>query len=194
MTQVPFGYCECECGGLTRVSEKTNAATGHVKGQPRRFLFNHHRIIRPDHSQAVKRMLARLDRSDAEGCWPYMGEKYRSGYGKIKLGPRGMRAHRYMYEALHGPIPEGLLVMHSCDNPPCCRPDHLSLGTHAENMADAARKGRAANAHTYKTHCDAGHDFNEANTRVDKRGRRSCRACDRARAARNRAAEKAARS
>lgn len=53
------------------------------------------------------------------------------------------RSHRVAWELTNRPIPEGMLVCHRCDNPPCCRPDHLFLGTHDENMADKSAKGRA---------------------------------------------------
>lgn len=53
-----------------------------------------------------------------------------------------MKAHRVSWEINCGPIPEGLGVLHHCDNPPCCRPDHLFVGTNDENMKDAAAKAR----------------------------------------------------
>lgn len=53
-----------------------------------------------------------------------------------------VKAHRKAWELLHGPIPDGLLVLHTCDNPPCIRPDHLFLGTHRDNQQDKWAKGR----------------------------------------------------
>lgn len=67
-----------------------------------------------------------------------------AGYGVVYLDGREQRAHRVVWVEAHGPIPEGSEVRHRCDNPPCIRLDHLILGTHAENMADAVERGRIA--------------------------------------------------
>jgi hypothetical protein len=64
-------------------------------------------------------------------------------YGQVRRGGKLLLAHRVAYAQSHGPIPPGLEVRHTCDNPPCCNPAHLLLGTHAENMADMAHRKRA---------------------------------------------------
>lgn len=73
-----------------------------------------------------------------DGCWGWTGKVGSTGYPDLTPG----RGHRTAYELFVGPIPDGLYVLHRCDNPPCTNPSHLMLGTHADNMADAARKGR----------------------------------------------------
>lgn len=75
-------------------------------------------------------------------CWEWTGSRHYKGYGKFWL--KGCRsAHRVAYELTHGPITDPpLLVMHSCDNPPCVNPTHLSLGTASDNQRDSAAKGR----------------------------------------------------
>lgn len=84
-----------------------------------------------------------VDRSDPDGCWPWTRSRNQDGYGHLRLNPRAsIRAHRLAYELTYGPIPDGLVVCHRCDNPPCCRPDHLVLGTQVDNMADMVAKNR----------------------------------------------------
>lgn len=77
------------------------------------------------------------------GCWEWQATRTQRGYGRVSFRGRPTTAHRAAYEMTHGPIPEGMWVMHSCDNPPCCNPDHLSVGTPSDNAMDMVRKGRA---------------------------------------------------
>lgn len=76
------------------------------------------------------------------GCWLWPFAHNEAGYGTVRINRRTRKAHRVIYEMSVGEIPEGLLLRHSCDTPPCVNPAHLTPGTHAENWADYAERGR----------------------------------------------------
>ena len=82
-----------------------------------------------------------------DGCWGWSGAKDGRGYGvlssrdtRASLSPE--KAHRVSYEKANGPISDGMIICHACDNPECTNPDHLFEGTQADNMRDCSRKGR----------------------------------------------------
>lgn len=90
----------------------------------------------------TQRALARLP--TGTGCHVWPGSRDRDGYGTIRDGQVLRKVHRLVWSSTHGPIPDGGVICHTCDNPPCGNPDHLFLGTNASNQWDRRSKGRQA--------------------------------------------------
>lgn len=92
----------------------------------------------------LRRFWVKCDRrdDDTDACWIWVGGRDARGYGQIGFCDTVLRAHRVSYEIVNGPIPGGMHVCHSCDNPSCVNPHHLWLGTASDNIRDMVRKGR----------------------------------------------------
>lgn len=122
-----------------------------------------------------ERFWAKVDKTAT--CWNWTGYRDKRGYGRFGFGNRLVQPHRFAYEALVGPIPEGLVLDHLCRNPSCVNPGHLDPVTQAENM----RRGeiREHHANTLKTHCKRGHPLSGDNIYDLASGARECKTCKR---------------
>lgn len=166
--------CECGCGQPTKPARQSNTKIGNIKGQPQRFVKNHHngRPPRTDVWERIKRSSV----WDGE-CLVWQRNTVLGGYGRIVIDRRKVLVHRAVYEYFNGPIPEGLTIDHvrarGCHSRACCNPSHLEVVTFRDNVlrgsSFAAKNARA-------THCPSGHPYDEANTRWYE-GRRYCRQC-----------------
>ena len=93
----------------------------------------------------ITKILSNITKKE-NGCWEFNGRKNNGGYGSICFGgekiKKDLMVHKLVYKHMKGDIPKGLCVCHSCDNPPCCNPEHLFLGTNEDNIKDSVSKNR----------------------------------------------------
>jgi hypothetical protein len=143
---------------------------------------NEHDIARNaaaiDDPRVPERVWRRIKVSDAD-CWIWTGVLHYAGYGRMSSPSdrnKTVQTHRFVYECLLGPIPDGLELDHLCRVRACCNPLHLEPVTHRENIL----RGHTVTAsNAAKTHCPSGHPYAGENLQTNAKGYRKCRQCQR---------------
>lgn len=123
---------------------------GYIAGKPYRFLAGHETRYR--RAQTIEqRLWSRIERGSDDACWLWTGAHTPAGYGVIGYLGKQTTAHRLVYSLTYGPIPQNQIVCHSCDNPRCCNPKHLWLGSDKTNSDDKIVKGREGHPDNHGT-------------------------------------------
>jgi hypothetical protein len=164
-----MSLCQCGCGKETNIATHTNKQRGAVKGQPCRFIPGHtgqkkkeivprlpqlckcgcgqeintHRSPHYKKRPVAERFWSHVAIGLPDECWEWQAARYKYGHGKTAISNHSIQAHRLAYELTYGTIPDGLLICHKCNNPPCCNPQHLYAGTYTDNMQDSIKAGTA---------------------------------------------------
>lgn len=178
-TPLPRGnspLCACGCGARTS-TVRTEYILGH----------------RPPAKSPSQRLWEKIDKRGSGECWPWMAHVHRNGYATfIPQNKDGVRVmvHRYAYEELVGPIPDGLTIDHLCKNRACCNPAHMEPVTQGENAirGGGAKAGVAARRANAEVGCRRGHPRTPEHAFKTPKGNWRCRTCDRLRQANKRRA------
>ncbi len=140
--------CVCDCGAeLVVVGRRMTRAKGAKTNcgcvRKAHALLNSTKKPVKVRLPAKERLMQAVSIDTNTGCWNWTLSAFKGGYGAFRIdNGKQVSAHRAAYQLLVGPIPEGIHVLHKCDNPRCVNPYHLWLGTHRENMLDKMNKGR----------------------------------------------------
>ncbi len=121
----------------------------------------------------------------ADPCIEWWGARRGNGYGQVTSRAGNLLAHRAIWTECFGEIPTGMYVLHTCDNRLCVNPNHLYVGTHADNMRDMRERRRGRNQNSGRPTCINGHSLTDLSNVYDDHGRRRCRTCRRAAANRH---------
>lgn len=131
-----YWRCRCECGKEKVICSRQLLSTRRSKTRSCGCLRN------PPLEDRLRRRVTNWGCADTAVCWEWVGGTHRFGYGASLWQGKSVNIHRLVYEHYVGPIPGKMFVCHRCDNPRCCNPAHLFLGTAADNTRDMMNKGR----------------------------------------------------
>ena len=178
MEQV-VSFCECGCGQIPPIAIYTIPSRGYIKGRARPFVPYHHLRVKNGRSRpAIDRFLEKVRKSD-NGCHEWIGAKSDKGYGHLFVKGHLVKAHRFIYQVVHGSIESTLTIDHLCRNRLCVNPKHLEAVTMQVNVL----RGNGAGArYARRTHCSHGHELIGDNIISRKDGGRRCRICKEANA------------
>jgi hypothetical protein len=187
----PSGLCLCGCGGRTQLAKAGERPRGYAKGDPLKYIHGHNQGHQGRQARPVgERFWSKVNKAGPVPdyaphlgrCWLWTGYLDPAGYGGFSPGTRksmpGVRAHRWAYQDVRGPIPDDLPLDHLCRVRSCVNPAHLDPVTIGENC----RRGAAV-----RTHCPHGHPYSGDNLYITRQGARACRECGRQAVRRRRA-------
>lgn len=100
----------------------------------------------------IARFWSKVDRRGPDECWEWREGTYQFGYGHFWVDSESQGAHRIAWILFNGEVPEGLFVLHGCDNPPCCNPFHLRVGDYQDNANDMVARGRSLSGDRHPIH------------------------------------------